>query len=170
MDEANSNCPSSQKVLVLLHGCIVKEQFYKYGFNHKDVEKKYQKLKNQNKPVLFIAKFLLSSVPSNIGDMDKASMSKRKNSLRGPPKSIASSFFPKSSENFTFIEKCGLYDTLLNPRMAPSKTAERLTLNLQCIPVSIFSDSSSSMSFTGKLLEEVSDLKMRRKKNGWSLI
>lgn len=127
----------------------------------------------QNKPVLFIAKFLLSSGPSNIGDMDKASMRIRRNSLRGPPKSIASSFLPKSSENFTFIEKCGLYVTLLNPRMAPSKTAERFILNLQCIPVSIFLDNSSRMSFTGKVLDEVSDLKVGKEnktKQGRSLI
>lgn len=87
------------------------------------------------------AKLRCPSGPSNMSDSASVSISRRRNSWRGPPRSTASSVVPLSSENFTDI-LFGSKESRLNPLIAPSRTAERLMLNLHTCRLSILSLSS----------------------------
>ena len=97
---------------------------------------------------MWSAKFWLEWDPSNIGLIAKVSISRRRNSLFGPPKSTASSFRPRSSENLMFMVALGLYVARLKPRKAPSKTAERFILNLKRLFGEMFSANSKRISLT----------------------
>lgn len=83
-----------------------------------------------NSPVELNVRYQLSDGPSNIGRSLRQLMRSVRNSLLGPPVSMASSKQPASSVNFTNNSLFVLYDARLNPRTAPSHTLERLMLNL----------------------------------------
>lgn len=88
-------------------------------------------------PLLSRLRSLLSCGPVNRQLVWICFMSKRRNSLLGPPLSMPSSRSPESSVKRHIMSLLGLYVDRLNPLNAPSKMQSRLILNRDTFVFSI---------------------------------